>query len=901
MRYAARLGDATTMMDADFRRYLAAVKADEPAASSADPRWEETAVLARRLIAESKVEAALKLLEQEPARKKRWDLLLLTALLREGLGERSLALESLEVVADKLVAAGDRGGVRGLLDRFLNPEPTGAAVRFLQFLARGESEDSERIRLLREALEIRPDDPELHAELSPFLATAGDVPGSREHRLRAMELTMDIGRPERAAEELLRVIDEDLEHFPARVGRILLRFTSLVPWSESEPFLDLALAELEQRAAGQLSWDDLAPIAPRIPPLPGPRALVARYFRVAVARQPDPDAIVTGSGIADPGVSMADVGTRLPKILAFPPGAHVSHTTWGLGRVQASDGESITLAFTGREGHKMSHAMASRSLDRLADDGLRVLAIEDAPKLRSIADQGDPELLVRALRDVGGTATAAQLKPRFEVALPGFDWNVYWKVAKERLKSDPRLDLSEGYRQIYRLAVDGAESAGSTIPHLTPRAATEGLGLIRRFLREHPEDEDRLKEYAGPFVRRWVAGELLDAAGRAQALCHAIAWKVLDLEEGREILNDLIADGLSPDDLPLGSNQEQLLNLAIDSAGEEEFLWRAMESRLPRLRERGRVRLREILGASYGRSIEQRISRGVDSPGLAARLIEHFAESPGDVSAPPTGALLIGAIRLLERELPDGVPARLNALLAEDGLLRRAIVTSPPGEALIAQIESSILSWAGSELRLTPVLEFLRAIGLASIPVEYEKRRRSRAHSLLEGKSVEDHDTHLTIMSRPTYERLELEMKKLSLDLKTVIPAAIEKARQLGDLRENAEYEAAKLRQANAATRLQELITTLERTRLLDTIEIDETRIGVGTEVALQPLEGAGAPLKFWILGEGDGGLGPGVLSYRAPLARPLLGREMGAEVVLDHPEGPRRYRVESIAKRLPA
>jgi transcription elongation factor GreA-like protein len=122
----------------------------------------------------------------------------------------------------------------------------------------------------------------------------------------------------------------------------------------------------------------------------------------------------------------------------------------------------------------MSFAMASRSLDRLADDGLRVLAIEDRAKLRLLAQAGDPEVLVRALRDVGGTATGAQLKPRLEAILPDFDWGGYWKQAKEGFKSDRRLDLSEGYRQIYRLAAEGAEAAASTLPQLSPRAAVEG-------------------------------------------------------------------------------------------------------------------------------------------------------------------------------------------------------------------------------------------------------------------------------------------------------------------------------------------------------------------------------------------------------------------------------------------
>ncbi len=461
--------------------------------------------------------------------------------------------------------------------------------------------------------------------------------------------------------------------------------------------------------------------------------------------------------------------------------------------------------------------------------------------------------------------------------------------------------MSEGYRQIYRLAVDGAESAGSTVPQLTPRAAVAGLGLIRKFLREHPEDEARIAEYAAPFVRRWAADESLDPATRAQAVCHALTWGALDPNAGGEILDSLIAEGLGPDSLPLGASQDQLLDLAAGSPNEEEFLWRAVESRLPRLRERGRARLREIMGGRFSRAVEQRISRGVEAPSLAARLIEHFVANPEDPDAPTTDALVIGSIRLLERDLPDGVPERLLALIGEGGPLRTRLASTPPGEELKAQIESSILSWAGSERRLPPILDFLRSIGLDRVAHAYEERRKERTQSLLEGRSTEDLDTRFTIMSRPTYERLEAELKKLSLDLKTVIPAAIEKARQLGDLRENAEYEAAKHRQANAATRLQELLGTLERTKLLDTIEIDDSRIGVGTEAVLAPLEGGGSPITYWILGEGDSGLAPGVLSYRAPLARPLLGMRVGSEVSLELPDGARRFRVESIVKRIPA
>jgi transcription elongation factor GreA len=889
------------MMDADFRKYIAAVKGDEPPASSADPRWQDTETLAKRLIAESKVEAALKALEQEPLRRKRWDLLLLTALLREGLGEYAAAIESFEVVADKLMASGDREGVRILLDRFLEPEPTSAAVRLLVFLARGEDvPESERLDLLREAIEIRPADPDLNAEVAAVLERAGDVDGARQHRLRAVELHLEAGHADRVPDDLLRLIEEDLEHGPGRVGRALLRFASLVPWADSEPLLDLAMPELARLAQGLLSWEDIAPMTSRVPASAAGRKLLATLLRIAVAHEPDPDAILEGSGIADATKPLDLVGARLPKILALPPGAHVGHTTWGLGRVVGSDGENLTLDFPARSGHRMSFAMASKSLDRVPGDGLRVLAIEDAARARVLAASGDSEILVRALRDVGGTATAAQLKPKLEAALPGVDWGAYWKQSKEAVRTDRRLDSSEVYRQVYRLAPEGAASAEAMLPQLQPRAASAGLGLIRKFLREHPDEEGRLREVGGPLVRRWAGEDALDPATRAQALCYAIAWSAVEDASAREHLETLISKGLRPDDLTLSANQDQLLDLAAGSKVEEEFLWRAAESRLPRLRQRARERLKQLLGARFPKAIETRVTRWAEAPGLSARLIEHYATQSNDDAAPPLGTLTIATLRLLEKDVPDGVPERLLALLDEGGTLRTRLCAAPPDEDTRALLENVVLHWGGSERRLIPVLECMRAIGMASVAEEYEARRKARAQSLLEGRTTDDFETRFTIMSRPTYDRLEAELKRLSLELKTTIPAAIEKARQLGDLRENAEYEAAKLKQANTAGRVQELITTLERTRLLETMEIDSSRVGVGTEAALRPVDPADTPVTYWILGDGDSGLAPGVLSYRAPLARPLLGKTVGSEVDLEYPEGTRRYRVESIVKRLP-
>src|SRR2546428_10290612 len=170
-------------MDADFRNYLRGAQGEEPPVSVAEPRWSETDALARRLITGALAEPALRLLKQEPQAKKRWDLLLLSGLLQGALGERAASIESLEIVGDKLTAAGDREGVRVLLPRVLEPEPVSAAVLFLHFLSRTATEDSEKIDHLRRALDIRHNDPQLLLELSQILERTGETDEARDLRL----------------------------------------------------------------------------------------------------------------------------------------------------------------------------------------------------------------------------------------------------------------------------------------------------------------------------------------------------------------------------------------------------------------------------------------------------------------------------------------------------------------------------------------------------------------------------------------------------------------------------------------------------------------------------------------------------------------------------------------------
>ena len=157
-------------------------------------------------------------------------------------------------------------------------------------------------------------------------------------------------------------------------------------------------------------------------------------------------------------------------------------------------------------------------------------------------------------------------------------------------------------------------------------------------------------------------------------------------------------------------------------------------------------------------------------------------------------------------------------------------------------------------------------------------------------------------MSRASVRRVEEECRRLGMELKTTIPQTIQKARELGDLRENAEYDAAKAKQASYAKRFAELEAQLGRVRLLEDLEREEGVALPGTRIRLEPLGDAtdAGEMSVWMLGEGDQDLGEGVVSYKAPLGLALHGKRVGDEVEITQEAGPRRFRVSEIREELP-
>jgi len=123
---------------------------------------------------------------------------------------------------------------------------------------------------------------------------------------------------------------------------------------------------------------------------------------------------------------------------------------------------------------------------------------------------------------------------------------------------------------------------------------------------------------------------------------------------------------------------------------------------------------------------------------------------------------------------------------------------------------------------------------------------------------------------------------------------AIEIARGHGDLSENADYSAAKEEQGLIEAKIRELEAKLALSEVIDPTKLSGTRIKFGATVTIEDSE-SGETMRYVIVGEHEADIKRGRISIGAPVARALIGKEVGETVTVQSPKGKREYEVTEV------
>jgi transcription elongation factor GreA len=149
-------------------------------------------------------------------------------------------------------------------------------------------------------------------------------------------------------------------------------------------------------------------------------------------------------------------------------------------------------------------------------------------------------------------------------------------------------------------------------------------------------------------------------------------------------------------------------------------------------------------------------------------------------------------------------------------------------------------------------------------------------------------------MTPEGHAKLREELRRLKdIELPQVVKD-IGTAREHGDLSENAEYHAAKERQGLIVARISFIEQTLSRAEVIDPTKLSGSKVQFGAHVRVANVE-TDKEETFMIVGPEEADIKTGRISVASPLARGLLGREVGDEVKLQMPAGPRTYEILEI------
>ena len=149
-------------------------------------------------------------------------------------------------------------------------------------------------------------------------------------------------------------------------------------------------------------------------------------------------------------------------------------------------------------------------------------------------------------------------------------------------------------------------------------------------------------------------------------------------------------------------------------------------------------------------------------------------------------------------------------------------------------------------------------------------------------------------MTESEYKKLTDELNEMKLEIRPKILIAIEEARQLGDLKENAEYHAAREDQANIDKKIAEVEDIITRAVILDPASLPHDKISFGSTIKLIDVD-TEDEIVYTIVSSASSDPDNGKISFHSPLSKQLLGKSEGDEFTANLPGGKKEFEIEEV------
>ncbi|MDX1955595.1 MAG: transcription elongation factor GreA [Chitinophagaceae bacterium] len=153
----------------------------------------------------------------------------------------------------------------------------------------------------------------------------------------------------------------------------------------------------------------------------------------------------------------------------------------------------------------------------------------------------------------------------------------------------------------------------------------------------------------------------------------------------------------------------------------------------------------------------------------------------------------------------------------------------------------------------------------------------------------------LNYVTKETFEQMKLDLQRMKAVDRPAASRAIAEAKEKGDLKENAEYDAAKEAQGLLEAKIAQMEGVMANTRIIDESSIDTSKVSILTKVGLTNLN-TKKTVTYQIVSENEADLKLGKISVTSPIGKGLLGKKVGDVAEVQAPAGTIKFKIEHIS-----
>jgi len=546
---------------------------------------------------------------------------------------------------------------------------------------------------------------------------------------------------------------------------------------------------------------------------------------------------------------------RLRALMQFESGAYVWMKDKGPGRVVEVnlELESFKLELSGQKSLRVGFAAANKLLRPLDESHIERRKLEALETLLKLKQDDPGELLLIVLQSHEEPLVAADIRKALTGVVEDGEWTGWWAGAR---KHPQVLATSTKGRQTYRWAASEGHALEDIRQQFANSDTDQKLEILRKNADRHTElrnemtaelrqiAQERLADRPEEALKIWYT---LDKLGAANELPWSPATIAEEAQEPIALAANLVERSL----------RERFYKVCREVRSDWPILYRVALTR----EEDSRIltALANQLGAQSPEELALAIDDILGHPRRRPAAFVWLVET-GESVVPLTGR---NPLRIIRQILDALHQAEFSSF---KGRLQKTFETGGGATHLFTRLTEEQAAQAAPAIQRSSLDEHLRDSLVRYLHVRFPSLDKNRATPLYAtGASI---------------EKRRRELRKLQQEEIPANRKAIEEARELGDLRENFEYKAARQRHEYLNARLAALNNDLSRVRILDADRINPSEARMGCRIDLCNADGATRSVT--ILGPWESDPDRQIVSYDSDLGQALLGKRPGDSVAVD-------------------